>query len=118
MQVSVSKSTVVPSTHKLARRVASKAKTNKLKPANRNKFLGRAAGGGERRSTSVAVARLRGFTKRIGKLWKLRKPGVNTKQMTRTAGTPAVTYGIDTTGVSNTLAAGAAALRDRQRCSA
>ena len=36
-------------------------------------------------------------------MWSLRKQGVNTKLMTRMAGTTAITYGADIQGVSTSL---------------
>ena len=103
LKVSTTKSTVVASTLRLAARVARKSKAKILGHAKHAKLLGSAAGGGKRRSTTIAVQRLNKYRQCAGRMWQLRGSGVNTKQMARTAGTPAVMYGCDVQGVSTSL---------------
>ena len=51
----------------------------------------------------MAKARLKKLRACAGRMWVLRKQGANTKLMTRSAGTQAITYGPDTQGVSSSL---------------
>lgn len=103
LQVSVTKSTVVASSKGIANRVVRKPWRGILKAASHAKLLGTATSGGRRRSTKVINARLSKFRRVVSKMWQLRKSGANTEQMTRAAGTAAVTYGSEAQGVSNTL---------------
>ena len=105
LKVSVSKSTVVASSRRLAARVCRKSKAKILSHSTQAKLLGTAASGGRRRSTKIAKERLGKFRTCVGRMWQLRKLGVNTKQMTRAAGTSSIMYGCDIQGVSNSLLA-------------
>ena len=103
LQVSIAKSTVVASKTRLATAIARRSRARVLKPTAAAKLLGTSCTGGARRSTKVAKARLKKLRACAGRMWLLRKQGANTKLMTRSAGTAAITYGADTQGVSTSL---------------
>ena len=102
LKVSAKKSKVVASRGRLAIAASCYMRTQKVKPASHAKLLGTGVVGGKRRSTYVMRVRLHQFTKTIGRLHTMRAAGVNTKQMVRAAGTPAILYGVEVVGLSNT----------------
>ena len=103
LQVSVAKSTVVATRVKLAKAIARRSKGKVLTPTAAAKVLGTSCAGGARRSTKVAKNRLKKSRACAGRMWALRKQGVNAMLMTRMAGTQAITYGADIQGVSSSL---------------
>ena len=103
MQVSVTKSSVIASTLKLARKITRASRTKKVKVARQAKLLGTGAGGGRRRSTVVIKKRLQDARTYAGRMWALRKAGVNTHQMTRAKTTAGVMYGADVQGIADSL---------------
>ena len=58
--------------------------------------------GGRRRTTEVAQHRLLEFSKLVPRFQALRRLGVNSRQMVRAAGPPAILYGCEVMGVSDT----------------
>eukprot|EP00973_Karenia_brevis_P005481 746499-Karenia_brevis.AAC.1 len=85
----------------LAKQVAAVCRSRKIKPARHAKLLGTGTVGGRRRTTYVMRVRRHNFTKTVGKLHVLRRAGVNTRQMVRAAGTPALMYGAEVAGLSD-----------------
>eukprot|EP00973_Karenia_brevis_P055791 7760172-Karenia_brevis.AAC.1 len=73
----------------------------RLRAARTGKLLGTPAGGGRRRAVKAFKVRTSAFKKNIPRIHVLRRAGVRTAQLTRTAGTPAVMYGVECTGISN-----------------
>ncbi len=102
LEVSVKKSVVLADRLSLAKAVARTSKTGKVSAVRQSKLLGAPAGGGRRRATRALAIRLAAFAKKKGKIHALRKVGVNTLQLTRAMGTPAVMYGVFTCGMATT----------------
>ena len=96
------KSVTVACKYKLARSIARVSRTGKLQSARATKLLGTPSGGGRRRSVRALAMRLPAFNKKIWRLHAARKAGVNVQQIVRAAGTPAVTYGVEITGMADT----------------
>lgn len=116
MQVSDSKSKVLAGRPSLAAAVLEGLNTSKLSTTSRSKMLGVDTVGGRRRTTVTFLERVTTFAKAVPRLQALRKSGVNSAQMVRAAGTPAVMYGCEVMGLSDsalhlarTKVAGAAA---------
>jgi len=101
MQVSASKSKVLAGRPCLAQAVIQMLQTNRLSTTKHAKLLGVDSVGGRRRSTITFQDRVSTFTKAVPRLQALRKVGVNSMQMVRTAGTPAVMYGCEIMGLSD-----------------
>ena len=76
--------------------------SKKATPVRQAKLLGTASGGGRRRSLKVLAQRITNFRAKIPKLHALRKLGVRTALMARAAATPAITYGVEVCGMSDT----------------
>jgi hypothetical protein len=102
LEVSAKKSKVVANRGQLAMAAVQYMRSQKAHPASHAKLLGTGTVGGRRRSTYVQRVRLHHFTKTIGRFHVMRAAGVNAKQMVRAAGTPAILYGIETIGISDT----------------
>ena len=102
LEVSASKSYTVASSFKLARTVARASRTGKLTGKRAGKLLGAPLGGGRKRSVRALVKRMHDFRSKIPRVHALRRARVRTQYIVRSAGTPAVTYGIEITGVGNT----------------
>ena len=102
LEVSLKKSVVVGSRYQIALAIARTSRTGKLKGARATKLLGTPSGGGRRRSTRALANRLSAFKRKIPRIHSLRKAGVRAQQVTRAAGTPAVTYGVEVVGMAET----------------
>ena len=101
LEVSAKKSKVVASRGQIAVAAAAHMRSRKAKPASHAKLLGTGVVGGRRRSTYVMRVRLHHFSKTISRYHSLRSARVNTKQMVRAAGTPALLYGVEVVGLTN-----------------
>ena len=102
MEVSAKKSKVLAGRPAMALAVATRVATKKLGPARQAKLLGTDSVGGRRRGTQVAQSRLDAFAAKVPRLRTLRRLGVNTPQMVRASGPPAILYGCEVMGVSDT----------------
>ena len=112
LEVSITKSVVAASTFSVAELTAYFSVTGKIKPAHSAKLLGTSSGGGKKRSVVHSVKWVREFGKRTRRIRTLRKLSVKVRQLVRAAGTPAVTYGCEIMGFSDShlaLARGAIA---------
>ena len=99
LAVSVKKSVTLGSSIGIARKVAL------LVPAvtavHSTKLLGTSAGGGRRRAVRHLVTRVKSFKFKKLRIKRLRSTGINTEMVTRAAGTPMLTYGVECSGMSN-----------------
>ena len=102
LKVSISKSVAVATRYSLASMLTRISATGKVKPVRSSKLLGAAAAGGKRRSIKVLAKRLKNFKSKIKKFQSLKRLGVASNQVVRAAGTPAITYGVDLVGMSDT----------------
>jgi len=100
MQVHVKKSVVTASRFSLANATARATRTQCLTPTRQAKMLGVSAGGGRRRAVKHLRVRTTAFKKRIPRIHSLRRIGINASTLTRLAGTPMVTYGVEVCGMS------------------
>ena len=103
MQVSGTKSKVLAGRPALAQAVAMGIVTKKISVTKHAKLLGTDSAGGRRRSTVVAAQRLQDFIDLIPRFQALRRLGVNSRQMVRAAGPPAILYGCDVMGVCDSV---------------
>jgi len=101
LEVSIAKSVTGASRYSIAELTASFTTTGKLKPVRAAKLLGAPSGGGKRRAVKVSWARVRKFGRRVRKIHVLRKLSINTRIVVRAAGTPAITYGCEISGMSD-----------------
>ncbi len=102
MEVSAKKSKLIASSAAIAEAIIQGTASTKVSHARHGKMLGTDAVGGRRRSVRNFRSRLAEFGKKTQRFQQLRKVGVNSPQMVRTAGVPAITYGCDTFGISDT----------------
>ena len=102
MEISSTKSVVVASKPSTAAKVLCRMFSKKAKPAKQAKLLGTPSGGGRRRSVKVLKDRVLKFKAKIPRIHALRRLRVRTATIARAAGTPAVTYGVETCGMSDT----------------
>ena len=102
MEVSAKKSKLIGSSKGLVQAIVVGTRSAKVSAAKHGKVLGTDDVGGRVRSTVNFRARLTEFGEKATKFKALRKIGVNSPQMVRAAGTPAVTYGCHTVGISDT----------------
>ena len=102
MAVSSKKSKVLASRPAIAEAVLEAASSSRTSTTTRAKLLGVDSVGGGRRSTATFRARLSAFSETVNKYQSLRRAGANTVQMVRTAGPPALMYGCECFGVSDT----------------
>ena len=103
MEVSGSKSKILAGRPALAEAVRSGITSKKVSVASHAKLLGADSVGGPKRSTAVAQQRLEDFTAIIPRLQSLRRLGVNSRQMVRAAGPPAILYGCEIMGVCDSV---------------
>ncbi len=103
MQVSGTESKVLAGRSALAEAVANNLESKKVSVTRHAKLLGTDSVGGRRRSTAVAKQRLQDFTDLIPRFQALRRLGVNSRQMVRAAGPPAVLYGCEIMGVCDSV---------------
>ena len=101
LDVSAKKSGIVAGRPRLARHIAGSLRSQKARPMPHAKLLGTGAAGCRRRSTYTIKVRQWAFTKTIGRYHSLRQSGVNVRQMVRAAGPPAMLYGVETIGLSD-----------------
>ena len=101
MEVSTKKSVVISGKPSLAYRFTKLATSKVTKAARWAKLLGTDAAGGRRRSTKAFKNRIKQVARRVKRFHDLRRVGVNVKQMTRAAATPAISYGMDIMGLSD-----------------
>jgi hypothetical protein len=101
LEVSKTKSVVVGSTVNLSKAVVNNM-TSKVVTAKRSaKMLGTSHGGGRRRSVQALYSRVANFSRKIKRIHALRRAGIRTPAIVRAAGTPAVTYGVEVVGMSD-----------------
>ena len=101
MQVSVKKSVAVAYRPRLADKVVALSTTNKLHRVSGTKTLGAPSGGGRRRFVKPAVERIKTQKARLKRYRTLRRQGVNTSVLMRTAGCPSMLYGTEVMGVAD-----------------
>ena len=101
MQVSGLKSKVLAGRPSVAEAVILAIQQDTLSVARRSKLLGTDTNGGRRRSTVTFHERVDAFADRAPRIQALRRTGVNSVQMVRSAGTPAVMYGCEIFGLSD-----------------
>ena len=102
LEVSVKKSVVVGSSHRLAADIATASRTRTLTATRSTKLLGVGTSAGRTRCVKFLKVRINTLKKRIPRIHCLRRSGISAKQMTRAAGTPLITYGADIAGMANT----------------
>ena len=103
MEVSSTKSKVLAGRPALAAAVVAGVTSKKVSVATHAKLLGTDSVGGRRRATTVAQQRLASFTAVVPRFQSLRRLGVNSRQMVRSAGPPAILYGCEIMGVADTV---------------
>ncbi len=101
MDVSQAKSKVIAGRPSVAAAVIQRLENGKLTQTRQAKMLGTDSVGGRVRSTLTFRGRVQSFTEKAPRIQALRKAGVNSLQMVRTAGTPAIVYGCDVFGMSD-----------------
>ena len=101
LEISAKKSVAVAGRPSLAAATVHAIRQSKVRAVRQGKLLGTDSTGGRRRSTRTFKVRLHQFSKTIHRFHALRDVGVNTKQMVRAAGPPAILYGCETLGVSD-----------------
>ena len=101
LEVSTKKSVALASLPSMAKSISRDCTTKAVKPVRSAKMLGVPSGGGARRVIKGSKARTRAFRLRIARIHSMRKAGVRTAQLVRTAGTPMVTYGVEILGMSD-----------------
>ncbi len=101
MQVSDSKSKVLAGRPSIAAAVRAGINNDRLSFTRRGKLLGTDTVGGRRRTTVTFLQRVQTFSEARPKLQSLRQSGVNSVQMVRAAGTPAIMYGCEVMGLSD-----------------
>ena len=89
MDVSQAKSKVLAGRPSVAAAVVQQLESGKLSHTRWAKMLGTDSVGGRRRSTVTFSGRVQSFAEKVPRIQALRKTGVNSLQMVRTAGTPA-----------------------------
>ncbi len=102
MEVSKSKSKAVADSIKIAVAIANGITSGKVSPTTIAQLLGTDSVGGRRRCTISQQERFGKFKANKGRLRSLRTAGVNSTQMIRAAGPPAILYGCETIGVADT----------------
>ena len=104
MSLSTVKSKAVGSTKKVARELAGQTGGGQvLKPARVGKLLGAGVNGGSRRCVAVIAKRVRQYALKTTRMLSLRKRGIDTHHATRACAMPAMAYGTDKTGISDTM---------------
>ena len=101
MQVSGKKSVVVASKPAIAAAIVEHFDSGKLGAVMRGRMLGTDHGGGRTRCTTAFQQRLSNMVATMPRMAHLRKLGADTAGMARAAATPAVMYGCETFGVSD-----------------
>ena len=102
LEVSTAKTTAIACNRSMVRRVVIKSHTKVAKGKGQAKLLGVGYTGGKRRTTAVMNKRISAFAGRIGKIRCLRSKGASAVQYVQAAGIPAMPYGGDCTGFSDT----------------
>jgi len=101
MEVSAKKSKVLSGRAAIAVAVANGVRCKKVSPTSHAKLLGIDTVGGRRRSTITFQHRLQAFSNIVPRFQAIRRTGVNSKQMVRAAGPPAILYGCEVMGISD-----------------
>jgi len=101
LAVSLTKSLAVGSSLKVAKRVQRISVTGKVVATRAAKLLGTPSGGGKRRAIGTSKLRVRKFAAKVKRVHEVRKAGASAKLLVRTAGTPAITYGVEVMGMSD-----------------
>ena len=101
MLVSDGKSKVLAGRPSIAAAVLKAIESDKLALTRHGKLLGTDTVGGRRRSTITFLERVQTFSEARPRIHALRRVGVNSAQIVRTAGTPAVMYGCEVMGLSD-----------------
>ncbi len=101
--VSTKKSVVTASSVRLAAEVARQVAGNKLKPVRRAKLLGTASTAGRARCALGLKARVKAFAAEKSRYQRLRRVGVDTACMAQAAAAPAMLYGVECCGISDSL---------------
>ena len=102
MEVSESKSVVVCSSVRLALNIQARTSMHKVSVVRTAKILGAPHGGGARRCVKPLRSRINVFRDKIDNIQAVRAVGVHTHTIVRAAGTPAITYGVEVMGMSDT----------------
>ncbi len=102
LQVSATKSGVLASKPAIADTITKASCTTRVASLRQAKALGTPAGGGKKRAAKSLYRRVSVWTRKLKRVQALRRAGVNTVLMAMTAGTPSITYGVDTVGMGDT----------------
>ncbi len=102
MEVSSTKSKVLVGRPSVAAAVVQGVHSDKLSLTTHAKMLGTDSVGGRRRTTVTFVERVQLFSEARPRFQALRKAGVNSAQMVRTAGPLAIMYGVEIMGLADT----------------
>ena len=102
LEVSKSKSAALASRSGIRKALVIKNHAKVLRGARTAKLLGADFTGSRRRSTHVQVKRINGFAAKIGRIRAIRQQGLSAVQYVQAAGIPAMMYGVDCAGISDT----------------
>ena len=105
MRLSITKSCFISSSQPIATRAASLTRCRGIKGVGRGKMLGYETTAGRGRVTSGIKKRISKFKVKANRIKKLRGTGINVKAITRATGMPAMAYGLDATGASDSMLA-------------
>jgi len=83
----------------VSKAVAASCRTRALIAVRSAKLLGVGSAGGRKRCTKFSKVRISAFRKGIPRIQMLRRARVNAVLLTRAAGTPMITYGVDAVGI-------------------
>jgi len=95
LELSSTKSLAVGSTLRVAKAFTAACRTKALTATRSTKMLGVGTTGGRSRCAKFLKLRIKAFKKRIPRIRRLRRSGVDAVRITRAAGTPMITYGVD-----------------------
>ena len=104
MEISAKKSLALSGRPSIARHLAQSRHASRkvITWTKQAKLLGTSTSGGRRRAVKTTRVRIATLKRTVPRFRALRKAGVRTTQMARAAATPAITYGVECMGVSNT----------------
>ena len=101
MEISSTKSVVLGAKPSISNKVVARMHSGKVSAVKQAKLLGTPSGGGRRRSTKASKQRIVKVKATIPRLHALRRLRVRTTLMARAAATPALTYGCEICGFSD-----------------
>ena len=101
MKLSITKSCFLSSEQPIAERAATLTRCKCIQRASRGKMLGYETAAGRGRVMSGIRKRISKFRVKAGRIKKLRSAGINVKTIARATGMPAMAYGLDALGASN-----------------